>query len=437
MRHPFKSFIIALKSLALFRLLIALMIILAMFPSQGRSRFFMTWPESSASDSWRWILGLSAPPYNLLFLSALTIFGLLLFVGYRTRTVTLLCFCGSGLAVLSGMGQFQLVGGVLLPVLFWSCFLPLGAKYSLDSAMNTAIASLPAAIASGATIALLVQQCLNYWLPETLFWSDIVSSDALGTVSPLRSALWLVGILTPLLLLIPVRTQRYRLALVAVSIFLHVIAVLFFDQPALLHLIAIATWTIYLPQSLWDSLSVRISTSERRGLTLYYDADCGFCKKVVHVLRTVLILPGTPLLTAQSDPSICQDMETYNSWVVVDWQQNRYFKFEAIAYICSLSPIFHVLTPVLRWQSVMGIGTRFYEAIANNRKRAGLLTKFLHFEARTLRLSQMENWLVYLAIFIYVAIHLPNLTQEIYNLEIDAALEFYPPLGVVFMAVNF
>jgi hypothetical protein len=77
---------------------------------------------------------------------------------------------------------------------------------------------------------------------------------------------------------------------------------------------------------------------------------------------------------AQDDPSICADMEAKNSWVVVDWQENRHFKFEAIAYVCSLSPLFGPLAPILRLGPVMSVGTKFYETIASNRKIAGKFT---------------------------------------------------------------
>ncbi|MBE9062487.1 DCC1-like thiol-disulfide oxidoreductase family protein [cf. Phormidesmis sp. LEGE 11477] len=393
-----KRFSISLQSLALFRGLVALTVVLAAFLER----------VGSNAD-----ISLIAARQISLYLDILisvwvVVLGLLLLIGYRTRLIAILCLGTCGLAALWSVGQFGLIAGMLLPILFWSCFLPLGAAYALDSAMNTARVSLPTAVISSATVALMVQQGFNYWLPETLFWSALAGSAA-SEIAGSRSVIWILGLLSPLFVLASLYLNLYRSVLVAVFVCIHLAAVLAFGQPTLLHLLAIALWTLYLPQSLWDTWAKRIDRPARRGLSIYYDADCGFCKKVVHVLRTILILPKTPLATAQSDPSIYVDMETYNSWVVVDWQQNRHFKFEAIAYICSLSPVFRFLAPVLRWKPVMVGGTRFYEAIANNRKRAGLLTKPLKFHTSSVRLSRLENRIVCLCAVVYFTTRLPQL----------------------------
>lgn len=398
--HSFKHFGLSLQSLALFRGLVALVIVIAAFSIQeggsfeGTTLLMLSMSPCSA--------GLIAVPIGVL--------GLLLLVGYRVRAVTILCFFACGLAAFLGMGQFGLLTNVLLPVLFWSCFLPLGAAYSFDSAMNIAKASLPDTVVSSATAALMIQQGINYWLPETLYWPTLVGIEGTGIVGLGRGLLWLLGILSPLLILATLRLNRYRAALVMIFVCIHLVAIWGWAQPALLHLLAIALWTIYIPQSLWQALAQRFDSPARRQLAIYYDADCGFCKKVVHILRTLLVLPEAQLATAQSDPSICMDMETYNSWVVVDWQQNRHFKFEAIAYICSLSPIFRVLTPVLRWKPIMAVGTRFYEAIANNRKRAGLLTKPFKFHTHSATSSKVENRIVCLCAMAYFVTRLPLVT---------------------------
>jgi hypothetical protein len=120
-------------------------------------------------------------------------------------------------------------------------------------------------------------------------------------------------------------------------------------------------------------------------------------------LRTFLILSGTPLLLAQDDPSIYADMQEKNSWVVVDWQENRHYKWEAIAYVCSLSPIFWFFAPILRWKPLMAIGTKFYETIASNRKTAGILTKWFKFRPLEVRSSLILN-IVTLFLLIYTSL---------------------------------
>ncbi len=61
---------------------------------------------------------------------------LLLIVGYRTRVVSLLCW----VMLLSLNHRNYLIlqssDSLMLALLFWSLFLPLGARYSVDSALN-------------------------------------------------------------------------------------------------------------------------------------------------------------------------------------------------------------------------------------------------------------------------------------------------------------
>ena len=69
---------------------------------------------------------------------------------------------------------------------------------------------------------------------------------------------------------------------------------------------------------------------------------------------------------------------------------------EAIAYVVSLSPMFKFLAPILRWQGIMAVGTKFYETIANNRPLAGKLTAGLKFRPLTIESGLPLNIIVLL-----------------------------------------
>ncbi|MGB3294083.1 MAG: hypothetical protein WBB01_13940, partial [Phormidesmis sp.] len=112
----------------------------------------------------------------------------------------------------------------------------------------------------------------------------------------------------------------------------------------------------------------------------------------------LLVLPRTPLATAQSLPEINQAMETQNSWVIVDWKGQHHYKFEGIAYVVSLSPVFCFLAPILRWGPVMAVGTRFYEWIATHRKIAGRFTRPFKFKPLIVRNPRWLNALALLLI---------------------------------------
>ncbi|MGK7959168.1 hypothetical protein [Crocosphaera sp.] len=353
----------------------------------------------------------------LLFIIAF-ILCLFLLVGYRTR-LAVIAIWALNISLQNRNPALIFAGDdVLRAMLFWSMFLPLGCAYSIDSALNSNPKPLPKKVMNVATLAFMVQLIFIYtWsaaykTKSDLWWPD---GDAvyyslhfdqyatefghflLGFPLPILELLTFGALIFewigPFLILIPVRTAFFRCLAIISFILLHIGFELCFAIGVLSYL-SIVNWLALLPTEIWDKAQEKISTKSRQGLTIYYDKDCGFCKKVVHGIRTLLILPGTPLLEAQSDESIYEDMLEKNSWVVVDWQENRHYKFEAIAYVVSLSPILSFLEPVLRWQPIMNGGTKFYQMIASNRKVAGNFTKPFKFRSLSVNSSFPFNFLV-------------------------------------------
>ena len=361
-------------------------------------------------DPWYWsIHALSGQPFvqGLLFASA-ALLAIALLAGYRTRLVTIASWALLVSLHHRNPALLFAADSVLRTMMFWAMFLPLGAAYSVDSAMNPRASSVPRQIFSGVTVALMVQQCFIYIFSAVfkttspIWWPDLtavyyaLSFDQYATVLgawllnflPLTKVFTAVALLLewvgPLFLFMPWRTHFFRTATVITFILLHI------GFGLTLHIgifpfLSCITWLAFLPSSVWEGLSQRVYGPPQTGLAIYYDADCGFCKKVVYLLRTFLLLPKTPLATAQSVPAMHAEMERNNSWVVVDWQGNYHFKFEAIAYVASLSPVFRCLTSLLRWAPVMAVGTRFYEWIAHNRRTAGLFTRPFSFRSFTVR----------------------------------------------------
>jgi predicted DCC family thiol-disulfide oxidoreductase YuxK len=398
-----------LRSLALFRIGLALVVLVDLFLRFGDLKIFYSDAgvlPRSALDSvlaspWYWsFLSLSGLPLvqGAIFLLAI-FFALGMLIGYRTRLAAIATWAMVISIHNRNPALIFAADDVLRAMLFWAMFLPLGACYSVDSALNTSPAPLPKRFVSGATFAFMVQVCFIYmwsaayktkselWFPDGDAVYYALSFDQYGTafgqlllglpVELLRlmtlSALWFEW-LAPLLIFIPFYNSFFRCLAVVSFILLHASFGLCFEL-GIFPFLSIASWLVFIPSNVWDSLRKKIATPPRAGLVINYDADCGFCKKVVLFLRTFLILPGTPLKECQEDPSIYEDMKAKNSWVIVDWQGHRHFKWEGVVYVCSLSPIFWFLAPILRWKPLMSVGTKIYEAIATNRKTAGLLTK--------------------------------------------------------------
>ena len=365
---------------------------------------------------------------GLLFLVA-TLCALAMLVGYHSRVATV----ASWVLLISMHNRNPLLifaaDDVLRAVMFWTMFLPLGAAYSVDRAMNTATRPVPVRILSGATLALMVQQCFIYifsavfkttneaWWPDgtavyySLSYDQYVTplGHFLLNLGPLLTVFTLVTLVLewigPLLIWSPVRNDLCRMVAVVIFISLHAGFGLTLNL-GIFPFLSIFTWLAFIPTSVWEAASRRLYGPQRSGLKIFYDADCGFCKKVVHLIRTLLVLPHTPLATAQSIPEINQAMETQNSWVIVDWKGQHHYKFEAIAYVVSLSPVFCFLASILRWQPVMAIGTRLYEWIATHRKIAGRFTRPFKFRPLVVK---TPSWLNALALLLIALTFMWNL----------------------------
>ncbi len=121
---------------------------------------------------------------------------LLLAAGWRTRLVTFVCWyllasliIRNPLVTFAGDRTLQLV-------LFWSLFLPLGARWSMDRRWNPAAHDVSNTYVSVASVGLLLQVCFIYWFGVgfkllTDMWSD---GDALAVALSVEALVKPAGI---------------------------------------------------------------------------------------------------------------------------------------------------------------------------------------------------------------------------------------------------
>jgi hypothetical protein len=242
---------IDLRSLALFRIALGVLILAGLASRVVDFRVFFTdegvWPVSVAwaedwvpgmwslhlvSGSWAWQAGLSI---------AEALAGLALLLGWRTRTVAVLAWVLVASAQKRDVMIVSGAGALLRQFLFWGMWLPLGARWSLDARRRGRGATAPDSVCSVASAALLLQVVLVYWA-NVIYKSDPAwrsTGDAIwmalsqetyarplgrwllawpGLLRALTHATFALEALGPLLVLIPWRTDRWRL--LAVSLFI-------------------------------------------------------------------------------------------------------------------------------------------------------------------------------------------------------------------------
>jgi len=104
-------------------------------------------------------------------------------------------------------------------------------------------------------------------------------------------------------------------------------------------------------------------------ITIYYDEDCGTCKRIVGLIKSFFSIPHLQVLPGQKDPKILEKMEQQNSWVVKDHQGQDHFKFDAVLLVLGNSRYFFPLRYALSIPGIPWVGTRIYDFVALRRNR--------------------------------------------------------------------
>lgn len=111
---------------------------------------------------------------------------------------------------------------------------------------------------------------------------------------------------------------------------------------------------------------------EKSKVSIYYDKECGFCKRSVELIVKWFIVRTKHVGPAQVDQSILDTMRKFDSWVVINEAGERFTTFQAGVEIARHSPILKILVPLARPKFMQKIGEWTYRIIAKNRSKIGL-----------------------------------------------------------------
>ncbi len=167
-----------LRSLALFRIVLALLVLadLANRVTDLSAHYTdggvlpRTVLVSQVLSRWSFSLNLmnGEPFFQALLFGVAAVAALGLLVGYRTRLMTIVVW----VLLLSIQWRNPLVGGadgpLLRLMLFWAMFLPLGAYWSVDRALKDGVLRLSTRFVSLATVGLFMQIAFVYWFTAAL-----------------------------------------------------------------------------------------------------------------------------------------------------------------------------------------------------------------------------------------------------------------------------
>jgi predicted DCC family thiol-disulfide oxidoreductase YuxK len=372
----------------------------------------------------------SAALQTVLFLIN-AVFILCFIIGYRTRLMSVLCW----LFYISLINRNPVVvhGGdvVVRCMLFWCMFVPLGIYYSVDAALQR-YAYPEEKIFSPGTMALMLQLLFVYffsamhkthaqWFPEGtaiayalqlhafatpigIFLRDFPSSLYYMTIST-----YFLEMLGPVFMLIPFSNMEWRMPVLLAFLGLH-IGIFLTMRIGMFPWMCMVAWMIFLPSELWNWILGTIKKSGQ-GIRIYFDADCSFCKKSVHILRHLLLLGNSEVFEGQSDSEVYQKMERQNSWIIQDENGQFFDRYDAFLVLIRNSP-FSCFTFLFSNQVSHWLGSKIYLLVSRNRDIAGKFTAPLQWKNKIYHHSKAHTFLV---IFFLSLVLLNNLSGIKWN----------------------
>ncbi|ASJ74347.1 HTTM domain-containing protein [Granulosicoccus antarcticus] len=446
MNHVRRVFSLDLRSIALFRILLAMLLLADLALRSVDLTTFYTddgvLPRRSwllLTHRWHWsIHGASGELWwqVLLFMLAAG-FAFALLFGYRSKLAAAASFIL--LASLLNRNGLILQGGdnLLVIMSFWAMFLPLGARYSIDAALQEAHQHNPNGLPSNAyreqpyfsvaTVAIVLQVLYLYFFTALMKTGDAwttrfdaayyaVSLQHFATPigdwirqfpTLLKGAtifVLVVEFIGPLLVISPFFWPWMRLAGLLLLGSLH-FAFLLMLHIGLFPLIDFMALSLLIPGTLWACLRNTQSQIARRqqleAIVIYYDEDCAFCLKMCLILRCFLLPQGTCILPAQNYPLVHAIMEHENTWVIKDPQGKYQTQWRAMAFLFSQRWPFKPLGWLMSSWVLRGAGKRVYRWVAENRGLMGTLSsRVLPFRALKTRPTLAGSLLA--GLFFYV-----------------------------------
>lgn len=363
------------------------------------------------------------------------LFALALFTGIYTRVATIACwYLVCSLQMCNGSLWYG-ADDVLRLCLFWGMFLPLGARFSVDSAAGHASRPVRDVYMSAATAAYLIQVALiylaaaafklksHYWIEGDAVRYALHYDWYVTTLGVwIREQAWLIPWLTwgtiaveglgPLMVFAPVWNGPLRMAGAAALMALHVgfiftMSILLFPYASLVCLLPlIPTWC-------WRRCFHRLRTESRLGLRIYYDGTCTFCRRMVRLIHTVFLLPETQVEPASPGTDEAELMERVRSWVVVDGDGLAHTRFDGFVTILRHSPWACWMARPLALPPIGAIGDGLYRWVAAHRSHLVFLTEPLEERPLRVRLHPVAGAFVAFALVIVILLTLRTLKVPI------------------------
>ncbi len=360
---------------------------------------------------------------------------LALMLGYRARVAAVLLFVLHG--SLLNRDQMVLLGADILIecLLFWSMFLPVAARWSIDATLSERKPAPANPHLSWASAGLLLQVMSVYFfsalLKSGVEWRNGTAVDYALQIDgyatpigvwlrgfyPLTQVLtyfvWWLEMLGPILVLSPLFNRPLRFTTMLLLMAMH-IGFLFCLSLGPFPFVSLTSLTTLIGGWAWDALDRRTQRSEAKQgaqpLRIFYDRDCGFCLKSCLLMQTFLILPRVQIAPAQDNARAKALLEANYSWVIIDHDDHAYLKWPAFVQLLKRSPLFFWLGFLLQGGWAVRPGNAVYDFVGRHRGAFGSMSAaLLPFHNRRLEAGRLAQALAAVAVFAVFAWNLCTL----------------------------
>lgn len=303
-----------------------------------------------------------------------------LFIGFRSYWSAFTCWLLIAALHILHPASAHDASALLIAMLFLSIFLPIGARYSIDSALDLAHApDAPTSLRSWQSSPRHISSVTVALTIVVLFAVVLAASQSLETnATQLYSvhALNIVALASTMPILLPAFGGWLRF--VALLILLTALIVAAPQLESGISLITIVAGLVaLLPACLWNWLTAVIGSAGRSKTSIYFDRDCGFCRKTCYLFRTFLVLGDASIKPAQSNEGVLEIMQREVSWVVYDYNGKVYIRWHAVLLLLRRSPVFWPFGWLLTALGMGYWGDPIYRAIGASRWWLSKLTAFV------------------------------------------------------------
>jgi hypothetical protein len=311
----------------------------------------------------------------------------LLLVGYHTRIVTV----GSWLLLVSMHTRNPLVmtgGDTLLRMLvFWGMFLPLGARYSIDSALNVSLSKRRTRIADAASFAMMVQVLCMYFMSGLLKNHDMWHVDGSAVYYALcldmlttRTGQYLLDfpmllrgltfftlfleLAAPAVVFMPWRNAGFRFVFFLLFFGMHV-GFWICMWIGVFPFVGMVAVSVFVPSMVWDWIGEKLAPAKHARPAIYCDAASTSCRSVALLLRELLMLPSVRVRRWRAERD--NDAEPPHRFVVLDANGQRHARFDALVALVRSAPLFRPVAWLLSLRPLAAVGRLLCRLAASRR----------------------------------------------------------------------